>query len=136
LEGAKARWCRDPEDPGPKARGSRIFYDRNYLIEKAVWTEQKEQLEALAQVVVLLLLFLGNLRRRSWSRFRCRWRAATFGLPCALCGLSANIMSAPGGPSAARHRLLVDLRRRGGGERAHRFAHRPRRTDLPAAASA
>ena len=39
-----------------------IFYDRSELIGKAVWTVQKVLLEAIVLVVILLLLFLGNLR--------------------------------------------------------------------------
>jgi cobalt-zinc-cadmium resistance protein CzcA len=39
-----------------------IFYDRNDLIEKAVWTVQRVLIEAIVLVVVLLVLFLGNLR--------------------------------------------------------------------------
>ncbi|MDB5375492.1 MAG: efflux transporter permease subunit [Belnapia sp.] len=83
-----------------------IFYDRNELIEKAVWTVQKVLLEAIALVAVLLMLFLGN------------WRAAlvvsvslplavlsTFGI-MSLYGLSANIMSLGG--LAIAIGLLVD----------------------------
>jgi hypothetical protein len=39
-----------------------LFYDRNDLIEKAVYTVQKVLVEAVVLVVVLLVLFLGNLR--------------------------------------------------------------------------
>ena len=39
-----------------------VFYDRADLIGKAVWTVQKVLLEAIALVLVLLLLFLGTLR--------------------------------------------------------------------------
>ena len=39
-----------------------IFYDRNDLVEKAVWTVQEVLIEATLLVVILLLLFLGNLR--------------------------------------------------------------------------
>ena len=45
-----------------KALTFEIFSDRSELIEKAVWTVQKVLLEAIASVVVLLVLFLGNLR--------------------------------------------------------------------------
>jgi len=83
-----------------------VFYDRADLIGKAVWTVQKVLLEAIALVVVLLILFLGN------------WRAAlvvslslplavlvTFGM-MSLYGLSANIMSLGG--LAIAIGLLVD----------------------------
>lgn len=83
-----------------------VFYDRADLIGKAVWTVQKVLLEAIALVVVLLILFLGN------------WRAAlvvSLSLPLAvlatfgvmrLYGLSANIMSLGG--LAIAIGLLVD----------------------------
>ncbi|MCW8085908.1 efflux RND transporter permease subunit [Sabulicella glaciei] len=83
-----------------------LFYDRAELIGEAVWTVQKVLLEAIALVVVLLLLFLGN------------WRAAlvvSLSLPLAVLGtfgvmkwqgLSANIMSLGG--MAIAIGLLVD----------------------------
>ncbi|WPB85708.1 CusA/CzcA family heavy metal efflux RND transporter [Sediminicoccus rosea] len=83
-----------------------VFYDRADLIGKAVWTVQKVLLEAIALVVVLLILFLGN------------WRAAlvvSLSLPLAVLvtfglmhyfGLSANIMSLGG--LAIAIGLLVD----------------------------
>lgn len=39
-----------------------VFYDRGDLVSRAVWTVSKALLEAVVLVLILLLLFLGNLR--------------------------------------------------------------------------
>ncbi|MBK1656980.1 efflux RND transporter permease subunit [Paracraurococcus ruber] len=83
-----------------------IFYDRNDLIEKAVWTVQKVLLEAIALVVVLLILFLGNLRAALVVSLALPLAVlATFGI-MRLAGISANIMSLGG--LAIAIGLLVD----------------------------
>ncbi len=105
VEGARARFPAI-QAALPEGVNLVVFYDRADLIGKAVWTVQKVLLEAIALVVVLLILFLGN------------WRAAlvvslslplavlvTFGL-MKLFGLSANIMSLGG--LAIAIGLLVD----------------------------
>jgi cobalt-zinc-cadmium resistance protein CzcA len=105
VEGARARF---PAIQALLPEGVElvVFYDRADLIGKAVWTVQKVLLEAIALVVVLLVLFLGN------------WRAAlvvSLSLPLAVLvtfglmgyfGLSANIMSLGG--LAIAIGLLVD----------------------------
>ncbi len=60
-----------------------IFYDRNDLIEKAVWTVQKVLLEAIALVVVCSSSSSATSARRWWSRSRCRWRCCP---PSSSCG--------------------------------------------------
>ncbi|MBX9993094.1 efflux RND transporter permease subunit [Phreatobacter oligotrophus] len=115
LRGANARTVVD----GVKARleaikpqlpeGVRveIFYDRSELISKAVWTVQKVLLEAIAFVVVILLLFLGNLRAAVVVSLILPMAVlATFGI-MSLYGLSANIMSLGG--LAIAIGLLVDF---------------------------
>ncbi len=105
VEGARARFPAI-QAALPEGVNLVVFYDRADLIGKAVWTVQKVLLEAIALVVVLLILFLGN------------WRAAlvvslslplavlvTFGLMKTF-GLSANIMSLGG--LAIAIGLLVD----------------------------
>ncbi len=83
-----------------------IFYDRNDLIEKAVWTVQKVLLEAIALVTVLLILFLGNLRAALVVSLALPLAVlSTFGV-MSLYGLSANIMSLGG--LAIAIGLLVD----------------------------
>lgn len=105
VEGARERFPAI-QNALPEGVNLVVFYDRADLIGKAVWTVQKVLLEAIALVVVLLVLFLGN------------WRAAlvvslslplavlvTFGLMSHF-GLSANIMSLGG--LAIAIGLLVD----------------------------
>jgi cobalt-zinc-cadmium resistance protein CzcA len=136
LRGADARAVVD----GVKARlpalqaqlpdGVRIvlFYDRAELIGKAVWTVQKVLLEAIALVVVLLLLFLGNLRAALVvSAVLPLAVLATFGV-MSLYGLSANIMSLGG--LAIAIGLLVDCAVVVVENVAHRLAHAPGRVPL------
>jgi cobalt-zinc-cadmium resistance protein CzcA len=83
-----------------------IFYDRSELIGKAVWTVQKVLLEAIGLVVLLLLLFLGNLRAALVVSLMLPLAVlSTFGV-MRLWGLSANIMSLGG--LAIAIGLLVD----------------------------
>ncbi len=84
-----------------------IFYDRSDLIGKAVWTVQKVLLEAIAFVVVILLLWLGNARAAIVVSLILPIAVlSTFGI-MRLYGLSANIMSLGG--LAIAIGLLVDL---------------------------
>jgi heavy metal efflux system protein len=46
----------------PKGVTTRVFYDRGSLVKRAVGTVSKALTEAIVLVVVLLVLFLGNLR--------------------------------------------------------------------------
>jgi len=98
-----------------------IFYDRSELIEKAVWTVQKVLLEAIALVLVLLVLFLGNLRAALVVATILPLAVlATFGV-MKLYGLSANIMSLGG--LAIAIGLLVDCAVVVVENVEHRFAH-------------
>jgi cobalt-zinc-cadmium resistance protein CzcA len=90
----------------PKGAKIEIFYDRSELIGKAVWTVQKVLIEAIVLVVILLALFLGNLRAALVVSVILPLAAlATFGI-MRLWGLSANIMSLGG--LAIAIGLLVD----------------------------
>lgn len=90
----------------PKGARIEIFYDRSELIGKAVWTVQKVLIEAIVLVVILLALFLGNLRAALVVSVILPLAAlATFGI-MRLWGLSANIMSLGG--LAIAIGLLVD----------------------------
>ena len=129
VENAKARLA-EVQKTLPEGVRIEIFYDRNDLIEKAVWTVQKVLLEALALVVVLLVLFLGNLRAALVVSLSLPLSVlATFGI-MQLYGLSANIMSLGG--LAIAIGLLVDCAVVVVENVAHRFAHAHGRTDLPA----
>src|SRR5829696_2488511 len=129
VEGAKARLA-EIQKTLPEGARIEIFYDRNDLIEKAVWTVQKVLLEALALVVVLLVLFLGNLRAALVVSLSLPLAVlATFGI-MRLYGLSANIMSLGG--LAIAIGLLVDCAVVVVENVAHRLAHAHGRTDLQA----
>ena len=58
----KAQAGRDSHRPCRKGVTTQVFYDRGNLVERAVGTVSKALIEAIVLVVVLLLLFLGNLR--------------------------------------------------------------------------
>src|SRR6185295_1208620 len=83
-----------------------IFYDRSDLIEKAVFTVQEVLVEAVILVMILLVLFLGNLRAALVvSVILPLATLVTFGI-LRLAGYSANIMSLGG--LAIAIGLLVD----------------------------
>lgn len=73
-----------------------IFYDRSELISKAVWTVQKVLIEAIVLVVILLFLFLGNLRAALVVSLILPLAALSTFAIMRLYGLSANIMSLGG----------------------------------------
>nr|MCU0944269.1 CusA/CzcA family heavy metal efflux RND transporter [Rubritepida sp.] len=105
VEGARARF---PAIERQLPDGVRlvVFYDRADLIGKAVWTVQKVLLEAIALVVVLLILFLGNFRAALVVSLSLPLAVlVTFGV-MGWWGLSANIMSLGG--LAIAIGLLVD----------------------------
>ena len=83
-----------------------VFYDRSDLIEKAVETVQEVLMEAVILVMILLVLFLGNLRAAMVvSVILPLATLITFGVLRTL-GYSANIMSLGG--LAIAIGLLVD----------------------------
>ena len=105
VDGVKAR-LPEIEAALPEGVKLNIFYDRAELIGAAVWTVQKVLLEAVALVVVLLLLFLGNLRAAIVvSAILPLAVLGTFGV-MKWQGLTANIMSLGG--LAIAIGLLVD----------------------------
>jgi len=127
VDGVKAR-LPELERALPQGARIRIFYDRAELIGAAVWTVQKVLLEAVALVVVLLLLFLGNLRAALVvSAILPLAVLGTFGV-MGWRGLSANIMSLGG--LAIAIGLLVDCAVVVVENAAHRLAHAPGQPDL------
>ncbi len=129
LRGANARTVVDGvksripaiERALPEGVRVHIFYDRSELISAAVWTVQKVLLEAVALVVVLLILFLGNWRAALVVSLSLPMAVlATFGV-MRLWGLSANIMSLGG--LAIAIGLLVDCAVVVVENVAHRLAH-------------
>jgi heavy metal efflux system protein len=73
-----------------------VFYDRADLIEKAIGTVKKALVEAIALVIVLLLLFLGNLRAAIVVAATLPMAALVTFLMMWQVGLSANLMSLGG----------------------------------------
>lgn len=80
----------------PKGISTKVFYDRGSLVKRAVGTVSKALTEAIVLVVVLLVLFLGNLRAAI---------VVALALPLAVLvtfilmqqfGMSANLMSLGG----------------------------------------
>ncbi|MDR2872793.1 MAG: CusA/CzcA family heavy metal efflux RND transporter [Xanthomonadaceae bacterium] len=72
------------------------FYDRSTLIERAVGTVEKALLEATILVVVLLLLFLGELRAAIVVALMLPFAALATFLLMRITGQSANLMSLGG----------------------------------------
>ncbi|MBX9942889.1 MAG: CusA/CzcA family heavy metal efflux RND transporter [Reyranella sp.] len=105
VDGVKAK-LEEIQPRLPEGARIEIFYDRSDLIGKAVWTVQKVLLEAVVLVVILLLLFLGNLRAAVVVSLILPLSVlATFGIMKSF-GMSANIMSLGG--LAIAIGLLVD----------------------------
>lgn len=82
------------------------FYDRSSLIQRAVATVEHALLEATVLVVILLLLFLGELRAALVVALMLPFAALSTFLLMRLTGMSANLMSL-GGLSIAIG-MLVD----------------------------
>ncbi len=72
------------------------FYDRSDLIQRAVETVQKALIEATALVVVLLFLFLGNLRAALVVAITLPMATLITFVMMQLFGMSANLMSLGG----------------------------------------
>ncbi len=80
----------------PKGAVIRPFYDRSELVERATGTVTKALMEATILVVVLLLLFLGELRAAVVVAVTLPFAALTTFLLMRAFGLSANLMSLGG----------------------------------------
>lgn len=105
VEGVKHK-LDDLKSALPAGAHIEIFYDRTELTGQAVWTVQKVLLEAIVFVVVMLVLFLGNVRAAIVVSLILPLSVlTTFGI-MGLFGKSANIMSLGG--LAIAIGLLVD----------------------------
>ena len=80
----------------PKGVTLNVFYDRADLIQRAVGTVSKALIEATALVVVLLLLFLGNLRAAVVVAVTLPMAALITFLMMQMFGMTANLMSLGG----------------------------------------
>ena len=83
--------------PGfPKGVEAKVFYNRGNLVSKAVDTVLHALLEAIALVVVLLILFLGNLRAALVVALALPLAALFTFILMKQMGMSANLMSLGG----------------------------------------
>ncbi len=80
----------------PEGVQLKVFYDRSNLINRAVGTVTHALLEATALVVILLLLFLGNIRAAVVVAVTLPFAALITFLMMRMFGLSANLMSLGG----------------------------------------
>jgi heavy metal efflux system protein len=80
----------------PKGVSIHVFYDRSSLVDRAVYTVSKALVEAIVLVLVLLLLFLGNLRAALTVALILPLAALSTFLLMQEFGLSANLMSLGG----------------------------------------
>ena len=80
----------------PKGVEAKVFYNRGNLVDKAVETVIHALLEAIALVVVLLILFLGNLRAALVVALALPLAALFTFILMHYMGMSANLMSLGG----------------------------------------
>ncbi|ACT51447.1 efflux RND transporter permease subunit [Methylovorus glucosotrophus] len=105
VSGIKAKLA-EMQPTLPKGVSIHVFYDRSSLVDRAVYTVSKALVEAIVLVLVLLLLFLGNLRAALTVALILPLAALSTFLLMQEFGLSANLMSL-GGLSIAIG-MLVD----------------------------
>ena len=80
----------------PKGVTTKVFYDRGSLVERAVGTVSKALMEAIVLVVVLLVLFLGNLRAAVVVALTLPMAVLITFILMQQFGMSANLMSLGG----------------------------------------
>ena len=95
VNGVKAR-LKEIASSLPPGVKTEIFYDRGSLVERAVGTVSKALLEAIVLVLILLLLFLGNLRAAIVVAVTLPLAALFTFILMRFFGMSANLMSLGG----------------------------------------
>ena len=80
----------------PKGMVAHVFYDRSDLIERAVGTVEEALLEATLLVVVLLLVFLGDVRASVIVALALPMATLLTFIAMRMLGLTANLMSLGG----------------------------------------
>jgi cobalt-zinc-cadmium resistance protein CzcA len=95
VAGVKARLA-EVESTLPAGTRVNVFYDRAQLIDSAVGTVATALLEAVVLVIVVLALFLGNLRAALIVSLSLPVAALLTFLLMSLTGLTANLMSLGG----------------------------------------
>ena len=93
VEGVRARLAELRLPPGVSTR---VFYDRGTLVERAVGTVARALGEAVVLVLVLLVLFLGNLRAALTVALMLPLAALATFILMRQSGMSANLMSLGG----------------------------------------
>jgi heavy metal efflux system protein len=114
LKGANARnvvtllkaELADIEHTLPKGTSIKAFYDRGFLVDRAVGSVTKALLEATVLVIALLILFLGDLRSALVVTLLLPLAVLATFLAMRYLGISANLMSLGG--LAIAIGLLVD----------------------------
>ncbi|MEZ5987196.1 MAG: efflux RND transporter permease subunit [Hyphomonas sp.] len=95
VRGVEAKLA-DLQTSLPEGVKIEVFYNRSDLIEKAVWTVTEALLIAVALVIVLLVVFLGDLRAAFVVTLILPASALATFLLMKMFGLSANLMSLGG----------------------------------------
>ena len=95
VEGVRAKLV-DLKPQLPPGVTIQVFYDRGSLVERAVGTVSKALLEAIALVLILLLLFLGDWRASLVVALSLPFSALATFILMRQFGLSANLMSLGG----------------------------------------
>jgi heavy metal efflux system protein len=80
----------------PKGVTTKVFYDRGNLVESAVHTVNKALIEAVVLVLILLVLFLGNMRAAVTIALSLPLSVLATFLLMKQFGMSANLMSLGG----------------------------------------
>ncbi len=80
----------------PAGVSTKVFYDRGSLVERAVGTVSKALMEAIVLVIVLLVLFLGNLRAAIVVALTLPLAVLITFILMQQFGMSANLMSLGG----------------------------------------
>lgn len=80
----------------PEGVTAKVFYNRGHLVDKAVHTVTKALIEAIILVVILLLLFLGDIRAAITVALALPLAALVTFIMMNSMGMSANLMSLGG----------------------------------------
>lgn len=73
-----------------------VYYDRSNLVNKSIWTISKAMIEAIVLVVILLLLFLGDIRAAITVAIMVPMAVLVTFILIRQFGMSANLMSLGG----------------------------------------
>ena len=95
VEGVKAKLA-EIEPTLPKGVKLNIFYNRGDLVDKAIHGVSKAMLEAIVLVLILLMLFLGNIRAAVTVALVLPLSALVTFMLMRYFGVSANLMSLGG----------------------------------------